>query len=239
MRIAICDDEQNVGTILEKYLREWFNRKAIEQPEYIYYPSGEALLAEEKNIDIAFLDVRMDGISGIEVGQKLRSKNHDVIIFMETSYLEYLDDAMRFHVFRYLTKPIEQDRLFRNMEDAMNQYLKIQRSHRQIQVRCNDGSIYMVPVSAIIYVEAKDHRTFLYTRVQTYVSWEPLEKWVSELDIKSFFRTHRSFIVNLEYVTSFTKIRVYLCDGQYQAVLTTSKYKEFKEAYGGLLNDVW
>lgn len=238
MRIAFCDDEQNIGIVLEEYLREWFDQNELEQPEYSYYPSGEKLLEEDKNIDIAFLDVRMDGISGIEVGRNLKNKNQDVIIFMETSYLEYLDDAMRFHVFRYLTKPIEKDRLFRNMDDAMNQYRNIQNSHRKVQVKSQD-EVYMVSASAIVYIEARDHRTYVHTRERQYITWDPLEKWISQLDSESFFLTHRSFLVNMEYVTNFSKNRVYLCDGKYQAYLTAKKYKEFSEAYGKLLNNVW
>lgn len=238
MKIAICDDEQKIGMILEEYLREWFSQKGLNQPEYIYYSSGEAFLEADDYIDIAFLDVRMSGISGIEVGRKIKSKNPDIIIFMETSYLEYLDDAMRFHVFRYLTKPIEKVRLFRNMEDAMKKYSKIQCSKRKIQIKNQDG-IYMLPVSDIVYIEARDHRTYVYTRQQEYATWDSLENWVAQLDAESFFLTHRSFLVNLEYVTSFTKKAVYLCDGKYQADLAGKKYKEFQKAYGELIKNVW
>ena len=42
MRIAVCDDEQKIGHVLEEYLREWFDGEKLEQPEYSYYSSGEA-----------------------------------------------------------------------------------------------------------------------------------------------------------------------------------------------------
>lgn len=238
MRIAVCDDEQRIGFVLEEYLREWFDQKELEQPEYSYYSSGEALLEDSKNVDIAFLDVRMDGISGIETGRRLKKENPDVIIFMETSYLEYLDDAMRFHVFRYLTKPIEKDRLFRNMDDAIRQYRNIQSAHRKNPVKSQD-EVYMVPVSSIAFIEARDHRTYMHTREREYITWDPLEKWASELDSEDFFQTHRSFLVNLKYVTNFSRNKVYLCDGKYQAYLTAKKHKKFSEAYGKLLNNVW
>lgn len=148
MRIAFCDDEPDIRAILENYLKTYFEQKEMQQPEYISFSSGETLLEEKGDIDIVFLDVKMAGIDGIETGRKLREKNPEMIIFMETSFLEYLDDAMRFHVFRYLTKPIEQDRLFRNMDDALEQYMKNQRSFQKIQVKTSEG---VCAISLIIF----------------------------------------------------------------------------------------
>ena len=54
---------------------------------------------------------------------RAEKRNPDIIIFIVTSFLEYLDEAMRFHVFRYLTKPIDKQRLFRNLKDALQLYL--------------------------------------------------------------------------------------------------------------------
>jgi two-component system LytT family response regulator len=57
----------------------------------------------------------MPGLDGIYVGNELKKKEKDIIIFIITSYSEYLDEAMRFHVFRYLSKPIDRQRLFRSL----------------------------------------------------------------------------------------------------------------------------
>lgn len=72
-----------------------------------------------------FLDVEMPGFDGIYVGNELKKQNDSVIIFIVTSYLEYLDAAMRFHVFRYLSKPIDKQRLFQNLDDALELYYSI------------------------------------------------------------------------------------------------------------------
>ncbi len=55
-------------------------------------------------------------------GNTLRERYPNILIFIVTSFMEYLDDAMRFHVFRYLSKPIDRQRLFRNLDDALAQY---------------------------------------------------------------------------------------------------------------------
>lgn len=64
----------------------------------------------------------MPGLDGIYVGNELKKKDKDIIIFIITSYSEYLDEAMLFHVFRYLSKPIDRQRLFRNLKNALDLY---------------------------------------------------------------------------------------------------------------------
>lgn len=67
----------------------------------------------------------MPGFDGIYVGNELKKQNESAIIFIVTSHLEYLDAAMRFHVFRYLSKPIDKQRLFQNLDDALELYYSI------------------------------------------------------------------------------------------------------------------
>ena len=82
-------------------------------------------LADQEEKDIVFLDIEMPGMNGIYVGNELKKANKNVLIFVITSYSEYLDDAMRFDVFRYLSKPLDKQRLFRNMKDALICYNSI------------------------------------------------------------------------------------------------------------------
>ena len=76
--------------------------------------------------DIIFLDIEMPGLNGIYVGNELKKRDKNTIIFIITSYSECsLDEAMRFHVFRYPSKPIDKQRLFRNLKDALDLYHSI------------------------------------------------------------------------------------------------------------------
>ena len=92
---------------LEKYVIEFFKSRKLKSPEIQCYSNGEALLSDAGSKDIVFLDIEMPGLDGIYVGRQLKEENKDIIIFILTSYVEYLDDAMRFHVFRYLSKPLD------------------------------------------------------------------------------------------------------------------------------------
>ena len=238
MHIVICDDDKNIGILLTKYIQDYFADRNLSQPTISCYDSGDAMLADQAKPDILFLDVQMEGINGIDTGHKMKEKYPDVIIFMETSYLDYLDDAMRFHVFRYLTKPIDRDRLFRNMDDAMEMYRMTQKTNGRIEMKM-DGGITSIAMSDIVYIEARNQRTYVYTRDHEYESWNTLQEWINQLDPAAFFQPHRSYIVNFKHVNRFDKNHVYLCDDKFTAYLAARKYKEFHDAYFQYVNRVW
>ena len=125
MRILICDDDVLIIEQLQKYILSYFDLNHIKCPELLSFTSGEALLADKGEKDIVFLDIEMPGMNGIYVGNELKKANKNVIIFVVTSYSEYLDEAMRFHVFRYLSKPLDKQRFLRNLKDAIVYYNSI------------------------------------------------------------------------------------------------------------------
>ncbi len=115
MQIFICDDDILVIEQLEKYIRSYFRHTAAKCPAIVTFTDGESLLAYEGPKDIVFLDIEMPGMNGLCVGRELQKQNNHSLIFVVTSHAQYLDEAMRFHVFRYLSKPIDKKRLFRNL----------------------------------------------------------------------------------------------------------------------------
>ena len=228
MRIAICDDDELFIEQLDHYLTEYFGRNKLKQPEIHTYTSGEALLKETTSFDIIFLDIEMSGQNGIYVGKRLKEKYPKLIIIIITSFAEYLDDAMRFQVFRYLSKPIDKNRLFRNMKDAVTMYSY---SDKKIILETKEGTA-IISASDIIFIEAKGRKIIVYAKDGShYVSIHNMNYWMEALDLPDFFRTHRSYIVNLEYVSFFDHSLIHLCENKYTAYLTRRKYTDFKAAY--------
>ena len=227
MRILICDDDELITGQLTDYVLQYFSKNQLHSPEIAVYSDGETLLADSKHKDIVFLDVRMPGISGIGIGKQLKHENPNIIIFIVTAFAEYLDEAMRFHVFRYLSKPIDKQRLFRNMRDALTFYHTV---NHKIAIETKDG-IYTVHTTDIIYVEAQGRDVIIHTTDTDYESVHPIKYWTDTLNMPCFFQTHRSFIVNLEHVTDFNHTLISLYHRQYSAYLTRRKYSQFKAAY--------
>ncbi len=227
MRILICDDDEFITKQLATYVRDYFSKNHLSCPDIDTYPNGEALLEDTGEKDIVFLDVEMPGISGILTGKKLKQENPHVIIFIVTAFAEYLDEAMRFHVFRYLSKPIDKQRLFRNMKDALELYYA---ANQRIAVETKED-IHSVLTADIVCVEAQGRKVVIHTISADYESIHPIKYWSVMLSKPCFFRTHRSFIVNMAHVTDFdhTIISLYHC--QFSAYLARRKYSQFKATY--------
>ena len=169
----------------------------------------------------------MPGLNGIYVGNELKKRNKNTIIFIITSYSEYLDEAMRFHVFRYLSKPIDKQRLFRNLKDALDLYHSMT---VQVPIETRQG-VHNVPISSIIMVEAQGKKVIVHATARDYESIHTMQYWLDQLPVNRFFQTHRSFIINYEHITNFDHMLVHLSNGQFTAYLTKRKYSAFKGAY--------
>lgn len=227
MRILICDDDALIVDQLQNYIKNFFENIGVKCPELICFSNGESLLADNGDKDILFLDIEMPGMNGIYVGNELKKANSDIIIFIVTSYSEYLDEAMRFQVFRYLSKPIDKQRFFRNMKDAVELYNTMT---IKIPVETKEG-IHTLSASAVIAIEAQARKVIVHTTLCDFESVHNMQYWLKLLPKNCFFQTHRSFIINLEHVTDFDHALVNMADNQIHAYLTKRKYRAFKEAY--------
>lgn len=227
MRIAICDDDKIVSEQLKKYIFDFFDKQSIKAPSISLFNSGENLLSDTEEKDIIFLDIEMPGMNGIYVGNELKRANKDAIIFIITSYMEYLDEAMRFHVFRYLSKPLDKQRLFRNMRDALNLYAQ---ASIKIPIETKNG-VHTVLAPNIVSVEAFGRKVVVHTISKDYESIHNMQYWCEQLPNNCFFQTHRSYIVNFKHVTEFDRTLIHLYNNQFEAYLTRRKYTSFKDSY--------
>ena len=227
MRILICDDDVLIIEQIRKYCQNFFNKIQVKCPELVCFSDGETLLSDEGEKDILFLDIEMPGMNGIYVGNELKTRNENIIIFIVTSHSEYLDEAMRFHVFRYLSKPLDKQRFFRNMKDAVDLYNSMT---VKIPIETKQG-VHTLPASSIVAVEAQGRKITVHTVKGDFESIHTIKYWEKLLPKNHFFQTHRSFIINFEYVTNFDHTLVHMNDNQFHAYLTKRKYSSFKEAY--------
>lgn len=229
MHVIFCDDNPAIIATLQNYTMEFFKGLGGFEITYAAYESGEQLLENETVADIAFLDVEMKGISGIHVGAKLKEYNPYIKIFIVTSYQDYLDEAMRFQVFRYLSKPIDKSRLFRNLKDAIHQFTMETREYPII----TENGIFVMRADEIVCVEVQQRKCLVYTTRGNLLSAETMEYWRKTLCLACFYSPHKSFIINMRYVSEIRKDTVLL---RYQgfekeAYLARRKFTHFKDAY--------
>lgn len=229
MRIVFCDDDPLILQQLQSYVKEFFANLGGAKVEYAVYHSGDDLIRQGSQFDIAFLDVEMPGASGIYAGVKLKEKNPRIKIFIVTAYPDYLDEAMRFQVFRYLSKPIDKTRLFRNLKDAVNAY-NIETCEFPIET---STGISVRRSEEIICVETNNRKTIVHTTDGDLLSNKNMEYWREILSLPCFYSVHRSYIINMRYVYCIDKDSIILKNGAWQmeAFLSRRKFTHFKNTY--------
>ena len=226
MNILICDDDRQYVDLLNKYVTSFFRNHNIPDYNIYKYFSGEDVVKDMKYIDIAFLDVEMDGINGIEVGRRLRQKNPDIVIFIITSYMGYLDEAMDQRVFRYINKPIEKPAIMRGMQKAIA--LSYKKAMGRIVITVDNREI-VVNQNSIICVVATGHSKYIYTDDgNIYENSESMAYWKDKLDDNMFVQTNKSYIVNISYVKSISDGIIELNGIKEKAILSRGSRKELK-----------
>jgi two-component system LytT family response regulator len=230
MKLLICDDSQ-VNVELVEVLVDVFEKKHGIEFEKDVRLSGDFILTEKNSYDIAIVDVEMPGISGIELSQKLKEINPRTCIIILTAFENYLDHAMKIQVFRYLSKPLDKNRFFRNLEEAVEEYYK---TNKKLTLKSND-SFVVVNTNDILYLEKKVGGTTIFTVNGTIEVKEKLEECKSLINQPvAFVHSHNSIAVNLQNVVNFDKTIVTLQKNDKESVetyMSQRKYKEFKESF--------
>ena len=144
----------------------------------------------------------MPKTTGMQLAEALhRLKNPPAIVFV-TAYSEYALEAFDVDAVDYLMKPVETDRLERAL-DKVQARLKPQTSAHTSVERIpveKGGRKVLVPIDQIRYIEAKDDYSCIYTDNDRFLSTISLAQLENKLAPHGFFRVHRGYIVNLEYV---------------------------------------
>ena len=167
----------------------------------------------EGYVDVLFLDIAMPKTSGMQLAEALNKLHHPPAVVFVTAYSEFALDAFNVDAVDYLVKPVETDRL----EHALNKVQKRGRirtvtppaepaqpskaSQERIPV-VKSGRKVLVPADQIRFIESKDDYSCIYTGDERFLSTISLAKLEERLEPLGFFRVHRGFIINLDYVKS-------------------------------------
>lgn len=114
-----------------------------------------------------------------------------------------------------------------NMKDAINLYTS---SVTKIPIETKT-EVFTVLTSDIVCIEAQGRTITIHTTTGDYDSIHNMHYWTDTLNMPCFFTSHRSFIVNLRYVSNFDHSLIYLYGNKIRAYLTKRKYTQFKDAY--------
>ena len=203
MRAMIVDDEAPARSELRFLLEETGRVESITEASSAR-EAVEKLM--EAKAEVIFLDISMPKTSGMQLAEALHKlKNPPAIVFV-TAYSEYALDAFGVDAVDYLMKPVESDRLEHALDKVEARAPKAEpaapQSHSSVEriPVVKSGRKVLVPIDQIRYIEAKDDYSCIYTDNDRFLSTISLAKLEEKLAPHGFFRVHRGYIVNLEFV---------------------------------------
>jgi len=216
----IADDEPHLATYLrDQLLRLW--------PELeIVAIARNGLEAAERiaalQPDIAFLDIQMPGLTGLDVAAGIEGLTRVVFV---TAYDEYALTAFDAEAIDYVLKPVTAERLARTVERARRALAqredatteptddaRLARVLRRLQapaapaaplrwIRASHGELmHQVAVADVMFFHADDKYTCVRTAQAEYLIRTPIAELAAQLDGQQFWQIHRSTIVNLAHL---------------------------------------
>lgn len=228
IHIAVCDDTieylERTVTLLEQWGEQENVCVAVD-----CFDNGDDLLSSlaHQSYDLIFLDIIMPMFSGIDTCSEIRKENKQVkIIFLSVSP-EFGVDAFRVKANGYLLKPLDKDALF----DVLNEYLSDQEESNGFLLARSMSMVRRVPLDNILYLEAQNKHIVIHTSDgNTLTTTTPLHQLSEQLAIPCFFQCHRSYIVNMNFVHSFTKNELTMTN---DSIIPISRNvaKEFRDTY--------
>ena len=217
----IADDEEHLADYLAAQLaRTWPDLQVL---AVVHSGPAAAEAIATHRPDVAFLDIRMPGATGLEVAQQLGAAQPRPHVVFVTAYDQYAIDAFDAGAADYLLKPVDAERLARTVAKlravlqtqgpapdltallvqlaqraaATPQYLRWIRASR----RSRDGELTeQIPIAEVLYIQADDKYTCVITRQGEALIRVALSDLAGQLDPQEFQQIHRSVIVNMHAV---------------------------------------
>ena len=224
IHIAVCDDEKYMSEKIAKMVKDFFGRKKIEI-SVLQYPSGEELLKYKTEMDILFLDIEMQGINGMETARRLRAENYQGFLIFITILKEMVFQSFEVSPFDYLVKPVKEEDFLRTMERLLLSMQSNEKANLLIQ-KGHESSI--ISFGDIIYCEIIDRKVYLHLRTGEVIDYyDRIENLEKKLD-KRFFKCHRSYLINLNYLKSYKNNMAYMANGL-EIPVSRLRRKEFSK----------
>ncbi|MGJ8684233.1 MAG: LytR/AlgR family response regulator transcription factor [Nonlabens sp.] len=200
----IVDDEAIAREIIATHLSKISNinvvascSNALEAFNYI----------SNQQIDLVFLDINMPEISGISFAKSI---NNDIKVIFTTAYRDYAVEGFELKAVDYLLKPISFDRLKQALDTYFDVYGNVTATNTVVQeitdfmfVR-SDRKMIKVDYSSILYIESYSDYLKIHTQSGTIVTRETITAIEAKLPKQQFLRIHRSYIISLHFIQSFT-----------------------------------
>lgn len=223
MRIGICDDEKLIAEKLRRIVSECLLELGQEAEIFIFL-SGKSLLKRISELDVVFLDIKMEGLDGYETGKYIRKLNSDCRIIMETGEFDRFEEAFEIGAIRYIRKPFDKEKI----KEALSKVTSGLIGRRKLEVY-KERNRYEFEQRRVKYIRAYNGYTEYYVGNDIYRSELSLHEVEVQLDDRLFYKVSRQYIINLEEVVRKENGKIYVDEMEIQ--ISRRRKSEFDRAY--------
>jgi two-component system LytT family response regulator len=208
IKTVLIDDEPLARSIVSEYLRSYPEFEVVQECGDGF--EGVKAITQHKP-ELIFLDIQMPKINGFEMLELI--EDPPAVIFT-TAFDEYAIKAFESHAIDYLLKPFSKDRFDKALQKWFSQRPQgkadrsaifneqIRQPEERNRIVVKEGSnIRIIPVNDIQYMEAYDDYVKIFTAKEMFLKKKTMSFYESALDSSQFVRVHRSYIVQLSYIT--------------------------------------
>lgn len=231
MRIAIIEDNENEQIFL-KHCLERFSQEQKQDFSITICSSGSLFLQKKEfDFDIIFLDIYMDGLTGMETAQYIRKHNNSVLLIFTTTSAEFAVKSFRVRAFDYLVKPYTYAQFAETMKlcncalDAQCRFIVVHANRIDQKICCKD----------ILYADYANHYVSIHLEqdlVRTYMPFQDFSDLLQEE--KNFILCNRNCLINLDHVVQIGNLG-FLLDTKQWVAIKRSTYKEVEQTYANYI----
>ncbi|MBZ5753685.1 MULTISPECIES: LytR/AlgR family response regulator transcription factor [Metabacillus] len=205
IKAIIVDDELYSRDELKHLLQAFPTIEIIGEAE-----SGESAIMKSLQLhpDVVFLDVEMPRMNGMEAAKVLMELKNAPLVVFATAYPQFAAEAFRYDAVDYLLKPYDEDQLKETIERIEKKFKGYYEKDPgkptgKLAFEANGEILYFDPKD-ILYMFRDDKLTKMIVKTGEFETKTPLKELESKLSTFHFFRIHKSYLVNLEYITRLT-----------------------------------
>lgn len=230
VQIAVCDDD--------KEIRDMFAEKIqmlCPKADLLLYSSGDDLLLSGGQPDILILDIQMPGKNGMETARDFRRNNKRAVLIFVTILEDYVFQAFDVGAFHYLVKPFDDKKFTEVLEKAVEQIEDMKgleaaeaKGEQPKLMITSAGKHIIVNLKDIVYAEVFNRKVIIHTMnedIEYYGQMKELQTKAGE----DFYRTHRAYLVNFNFIIKYDSATIYLKKGQ--ALMAKQNYRDFVKCY--------
>ena len=232
IRIALCDDEQNILDAVSKYINKYAEKKNNQALEIVPFDSARSLenaMDDEKTFDVFILDVYIGKEMGTALAKNIRKRGIESPIIFLTTSVEHAPQGYETGTLRYLIKPLDPKKFYEALDVALLQAEK--NVERHIRLKTENG-VESINANHIMYSEAHDHHQYITLnnggriKVRMTVS----ELYTSLAKNGGFVRLGSAYILNLRNIKNLSSSEVLLYNNT-TIPIPRGKYAELKKAF--------